>query len=92
MFENREERPRNRDGGWEVTFWRRKCICSRSSLEEESFEEKNKTNRYKGGNSENAYSARKTKTFVQTPGGSFKALVPKASNAVSMTRIVVQPW
>jgi hypothetical protein len=39
-----------------------------------------------------AYSPRKTKTFVQIPGGFFKASVPKASNAVSTTRIVVQPW
>jgi hypothetical protein len=36
MFENREERPRDRDGGWEVTFWRRECVCSCSGLKEES--------------------------------------------------------
>jgi hypothetical protein len=60
---------------------------------------KNLTGKRKGrliilqkGGDEKAYSARKTKTFVQTPGWSFKALVPNASNAVSMTRIVVQPW
>jgi len=36
MFENREQRPRDRDGGWEVTLWRRECVCSSSGLKEES--------------------------------------------------------
>ena len=39
-----------------------------------------------------AYNDRKTKTFVQNPGLYFSASVPKASNAASTTRTVVQPW
>jgi len=39
MFENREERPRDRDGGREITFWCRECVCSCSGLEEEQSEE-----------------------------------------------------
>lgn len=40
MFENREERPRDRDGGREITFWCRECVCSCSGLEEEPSDEK----------------------------------------------------
>ena len=39
MFENREERPRDRDGSGEITFWCRECVCSCSGLEEEPAEE-----------------------------------------------------
>jgi hypothetical protein len=37
MLENREERPRDRDGSWEVPFWRRECVCSCGGLKEESY-------------------------------------------------------
>jgi len=39
MFENCEERPRDRDRGREITFWCRECVCSRSGLKEEQCEE-----------------------------------------------------
>lgn len=42
MFENREKRPRDRDGGWEVTFWRRECVRSCSSLKKEAYEKRKK--------------------------------------------------
>jgi hypothetical protein len=90
MFENREERPRDRDGSGEITFWCRERVCSCGGLEEEPAEEKKLGTAKK--KFDDAYSARKTKTFVQTPAGSFRALIPKASNPVSTTRIVVQPW
>jgi hypothetical protein len=38
MIENREERPRDRDRGREITFCRRECVCSCSGLQEESSE------------------------------------------------------
>ena len=88
MIENRKERPRNRDGSREVTFWGGECVCGSSALKEES-RDANKL--AKSCTDENAYSPRKTKTFVHTPGGCFAAFVPKASNAVRITRTVVQP-
>ena len=39
MFENRKERPRDRDGSWEVTLWRRERVCGCSGLKEESYGE-----------------------------------------------------
>ena len=38
MIENREERPRDRDGSREVTFRGGECVCCGSALEEESDE------------------------------------------------------
>jgi hypothetical protein len=90
MCENSKERPRDRDRGREVTFWRRECVCCCGGLKEESYGKELIV--LQEGGDEKPYSARKTKTLVQMPGCSFKALAPKASNAVSMTRIVVQPW
>lgn len=44
------------------------------------------------GQGERTYSAKNTKTFVHTPGWCFAAFTPNASNAVRITRTVVQPW
>jgi hypothetical protein len=89
-IEDCEERPRDRDRSGKVTLRSGERVCRRSSFEEESSKRNMRISvlEYAG---TGAYRARNTKTFVQTPGGCAKASTPKASKAVSTTRIVVQP-
>ena len=39
-YENREERPRDRDGSGQISLCGRECVCGCCSLKEESSEEK----------------------------------------------------
>jgi hypothetical protein len=90
-FKDSKQGPRNGDRRSDVALGRLEGICRSRSLEEQpaiSIRTGSRPRRQMIG----THKPRNTKTLVNTPAVCVCALTPNASNAVTTTRTVVQPW